>query len=608
MVDQNNGKEIKQVLDTENNKVIWERAIPTYDTPIIPTRNASLLEVSIDGVCTQNGTPTPNAHVDIMCNNGTLKMIHQNGLPDGYRLLEYVGGSGSQYIPTPIKLASTDIVEAEFQIPSVSGYGALYGIYEMGQSSVFYANRTYYIYDETNTVINTDVPVDTAWHSVRHDFVNGILTLDGNDYTFTPFSFVNTQESAILARYYGGSYGYFWQGYIRKFKVIRGGEVICDLLPAKDSSDVAGLYDLVTGNFYTAMGGTLLEGNEVDDYEQRVVGIPEVLSVGGVNLCTPAYYDGDGWYISASDQVANAASNGTLIFPCKPNTTYSWWHTDGAGGGRAFELTTDTITAGQEANWAVGNPAYNDAMTVRKYTTSADAKLLCVLFARLDAERVGRTKDEQLADFMLVEGDIEEAFAYQPYQEPQTVAVPNLFAVGSYADKVEIISGILLHKVGLWVLNGQEPWELNSVYGETDNAFLSRNAVPFAAYSKTLLCTHFVNKASVETAGSVSVGVFAGSQISFFCGSGSNINSVDAWKAYLAEQYAAGTPVIVLYVLAEETTESITPHTLQGYRGKTMIVTAQSEYVTGQNIEVKYLGIDNTLVLDDDTQVETGQG
>jgi hypothetical protein len=40
------------------------------------------------------------------------------------------------------------------------------------------------------------------------------------------------------------------------------------------------LYDLATGNFYTATGGDLLEGNEVDDYELRVVGTPEVLTVG----------------------------------------------------------------------------------------------------------------------------------------------------------------------------------------------------------------------------------------------------------------------------------------------------------------------------------------
>ena len=136
------------------------------------------------GLCSQASTPTPSAPVDIMCNNGAVRMVHRSGLPSGYKLLEYVGGSGSQYIPTPVKIASTDIIEAEFRNSSASGYGALYGIYAMGQSSAFYANRTYYGYDVSNGAVNTNIDVDTEWHSVKHDFVNGVLTLDGDDFSF----------------------------------------------------------------------------------------------------------------------------------------------------------------------------------------------------------------------------------------------------------------------------------------------------------------------------------------------------------------------------------------------------------------------------------------
>lgn len=216
---------------------------------------------------------------DIFCNNGKLTAVHRSGLPSGYKLLEYVGGSGSQYIITDLYLASTDIVECEYRNSSTTGYGAVYGIYKTGESSALYGNRTYYGYDETNTAVNTDVPVDTEWHSSRHDFVNGTLTVDDTTVSFTPWSFTNTTKNALLTRHYNGSYGYFWKGYIRKFKVTRGNEVVCDLLPAKDSNDVAGLYDLVSGSFYTATGGTLLEGNEVDDYELSVVGTPEALVI-----------------------------------------------------------------------------------------------------------------------------------------------------------------------------------------------------------------------------------------------------------------------------------------------------------------------------------------
>jgi len=241
---------------------------------------ATLVSLTQDGKTVQDGTPTPDNPVDIVCNNGKLKMRHRSGLPTGYKLLEYVGGNGSQYIITDVYLASTDVIECEYRNSSTTGYGAVYGVFKLGESSALYGNQTYYGYDAANGKVDTEVRVDTGWHSSRHDFVNGTLTIDDATVTFTPWSFTNGTKNAVLSRFYNGSYGYNWKGYVRKFKVTRGNEVICDLLPAKDSNDVAGLYDLISGSFYTATGGTLLEGNVVDDYELIVDGTPEVLSLG----------------------------------------------------------------------------------------------------------------------------------------------------------------------------------------------------------------------------------------------------------------------------------------------------------------------------------------
>lgn len=224
---------------------------------------------------------------DTYCNNGKLMAVHRSGLPSGYKLLECVGGSGSQYIITDLYLASTDVIECEFRNSATTGYGAMYGVFKLGESSALYANQTYYGYDVANNKVDTDIRVDTEWHSSRHDFVHGTLTIDDTTVAFTPFEFVNTTKNAVLSRYYNNNYGYNWKGYIRKFKVTRGNEVVCDLLPAKDSNDVAGLYDLVSGAFYTAAAGTLLEGNEVDDYDLSVVGTPEVLSVGTQTASVP---------------------------------------------------------------------------------------------------------------------------------------------------------------------------------------------------------------------------------------------------------------------------------------------------------------------------------
>lgn len=217
---------------------------------------------------------------DTYCNNGKLVAVHRSGLPSGYTLLDAVGGSGTQWVITDTYLASTDVVECEFRNSTTTGYGALYGIFRAGDSSALYGNQTYYGYDVSNNKVDTRIPVDTDWHASRHDFANGTLTIDDTTVTYTPFEFENSTKNAVLSRYYNNSYGYGWKGYVRKFKVTRGNEVICDLLPCKNDQDVAGFYDLAAEKFYAPTSGALLEGNVVDDYELAVVGTPEVLTVG----------------------------------------------------------------------------------------------------------------------------------------------------------------------------------------------------------------------------------------------------------------------------------------------------------------------------------------
>ena len=217
---------------------------------------------------------------EMFCNNGKLVAVHRSGLPSGYTLLDSVGGSGSQWVITDTYLASTDVVECEFRNSTTTGYGAVYGIFRAGDSSALYGNQTYYGYDVSNNKVDTGIPVDTDWHASRHDFANGTLTIDDTTVTYTPFEFENSTKNAVLSRYYNNSYGYGWKGYVRKFKVTRGNEVICDLLPCKNDQDVAGFYDLAAEKFYAPTSGALLEGNVVDDYELAVVGTPEVLSVG----------------------------------------------------------------------------------------------------------------------------------------------------------------------------------------------------------------------------------------------------------------------------------------------------------------------------------------
>lgn len=261
-------------------------------SPLTLLNAVSLNYVKAFGKCEQASTPTPTSPVNIIANNGAIKVRHQSGLPLGYQPYEYITASGNQWLDTGIKLASTDIVEAEFKNSSTTGYGALYGVFALGDSSAFYANGTYYGYNIANGKVDTGVSVDTSWHTLRFDYANGVITLDGNDTTYTPFVFDNAKNNYLFARYYSNSYGYGFKGSCKRFKVIRNNEVICDLIPVVQLSDDAiGMYDLVNNVFYGNVGtGDFTATNPINDLEVYYDGTVETVSIdttGSSATCQP---------------------------------------------------------------------------------------------------------------------------------------------------------------------------------------------------------------------------------------------------------------------------------------------------------------------------------
>lgn len=185
-------------------------------------------------------------------------------LPPGFTLLESIKSTGSQYINTKFKIASTDIILARFKNTSASGVGGIYGVYKTGESSALYANGTYYGYDASNTKVNTGVSVDSDWHETIHDFVSGKLTLDNVEATFTPFTFTNTNNCPLFARTYNNAIGYYFVGEVDYWSVYRNGLLAINLVSCKDPNNVVGMYDTVGDEFFDNSGsGSFTAGREV---------------------------------------------------------------------------------------------------------------------------------------------------------------------------------------------------------------------------------------------------------------------------------------------------------------------------------------------------------
>lgn len=193
-------------------------------------------------------------------------------LPPGYKRLEYIRATGTQYINTQLKLASTDYIMTRFKNTSASGVGGIYGIYKAGESTALYANGTYYAYDASNNKVNTGVSVDTDWHNVTHAFGYGVLILDETYTTFTPFSFTNTNNCPLFARTYNNAIGYYFSGDIAYWQVYRNDELYMDLIPCIDPNNEVGMYDMVGGSFYGKSGsGVFTAGPEVTFKQQYCV-------------------------------------------------------------------------------------------------------------------------------------------------------------------------------------------------------------------------------------------------------------------------------------------------------------------------------------------------
>lgn len=148
--------------------------------------------------------------------------------------------------------------------------------------------------------------------------------------------------------------------------------------------------------------------------------------------------------------------------------------------------------------------------------------------------------------------------------------------IGDYADTVES-DGTVTRRIKKLVLTGEE-----NIADDGGNAPYSVGLLPDAgkydgANAITWACSHYK---AVATSGSgtsydyyisvATVQTIAGTMTRI------RIRDVDcadlnAFKAFLAQQYAAGTPVTIYYVLATPTTESITAPTIQTISGSNII-------------------------------------
>lgn len=507
--------------------------VPTYTTVtgIAPLALIGAIQHDIRllkqfGKCTQASTPTPDAPVDIVCNNGALRY--------------------------------------SANMANVNEQTAMIGYYINAQGRV--------LADSYNWFYQAYIPVkpNTSY----------TLSMSQSVYYVTISEYSTAEDSGFIVRKNGST------GVNTSLTITTGATTNFIRFGTNIDRGLVTLEEVLGINWMLNLGGMAMSYQPYVEGGIYPDGTPEVLTVSGENLLDPSESNiAIGGSYSQGGEQGSAQNNWrTGFIPIEGGKTYAFW-------GR--KKSDNTISAYTRINWfdADGNnisprPRYT-AYTVTVGTAPSNAAFAGLSSAPYNSS-AAITRDA-FDEYNWMFAEAAQEIPYEPYVQPQTVSVPMLLGVNdAYRDETELIHGIKTGKVGVYVFTGEEAFTKGTAFYTTNTSFL-----PSKAGSITPICTHFMGISSSASRVSDSLtmtvngptsGVFTGC-VYFYADRSLYATTAD-FKAWLASQYAAGTPVIVLYPLATETTEQGTPHAMHTSEGDNIVdVTSNVDPVT---LEVEY--------------------
>lgn len=183
-----------------------------------------------------------------------------------------------------------------------------------------------------------------------------------------------------------------------------------------------------------------------------------------------------------------------------------------------------------------------------------------------------------------------------------TAGVANLLKIDDYVDTQEILTGLINHQLGILVLNGLETYNVQYsfyIHSDSCDAFVSINDVKsMSAQDAIGACTHLKLEKGTIWSGSGYPNTFTFNTTQLHMNfahdvigttsSSTTEEASAAIKSYIAAQYAAGTPVIIVYPLATAQDEvAPVPQTMQTTAGDNVLDIVQAG-MSGLEVEIKY--------------------
>lgn len=519
----------------------------------------------------QNGTPTPGAPVDIVSNNGVLE-FQDSELPSEYRrVLGYACDNDVLWQITGFHLRGSDTVRISFSVTAACNvFGCYQGTdatdnYDLyvsatsGNKYLRYGDGTYLSYwssanmgqrfDVVFTPTGTSgMPQDSTWSPMTFESANDLLL-------------AATTLTGTSSKLRGNLYGSF---------VVDGR---LKLIPCERVSDsVLGYYDTYTGTFYEPTGTPTSLGYDFSYYSIKTSGTVETIGIHGKNWWNPDVDSYEAFYVT-------------------DGTQYERY-------GHIYRNGTYTISRSSSAgNWIiyaklVSNGVYGAALNVTPDQTRT-------LTATGNDQILVYASSSSPTDTTVYEVQVEQgstATEYAAYYNGGTATAEMLLKLFNkngdtiYAqDAQNVTTGEITRNVGVKVFVGTETWTMGTNQDASNNRvfYTTIEDREIQDTNMGLLCTHFNFKGTIGYS-TLTTGEFCINQsIKSVYFDGNGITTVDGWKQWLANQATAGTPLIVIYPLAEPTTQSVAGQTLQVQAGDNVLEITQAS-LSGLELEAEY--------------------
>lgn len=319
--------------------------VTTYKT-LIPYYPSS----DIEGNSTQATTPTPSAMVPVvnvqpydLKGVGTYKdNYYANEVPSGYTRLEYLQSSGTSniipYIDTlfiPTKNSKARVKFSPVQINGTGFFGSRLDSVNARFCGTTFTYGSTFAFAMTNNTWSNNKTTVTAGNIYDCIAYNGKQIINGTEYTeatVTTFNTTSTFKLAPIDRD-GLPTGGAGSSVNTKFYLCQLWEnnvLVFDGVPAKNSSNVLGMYDLVSGQFFTNAGtGDFIAGPEITGTPTIIRKVEKVIFDGSENWQNLTGY----MSIAKTDLGTNSIvlPYDSLNIKCSHFTTKSGTFTNGIG-------------------------------------------------------------------------------------------------------------------------------------------------------------------------------------------------------------------------------------------------------------------------------------